>query len=116
MLGDWWQALLGAAVAIGGALIAAAIWIVQLGSRITSLEAKVADVEHTVLDEQRDLVNEIKAIRDDIVDVSKQLASSREEALRYFAGNVDVQRLEDKMDQLRGAISHQTAPRRRPGS
>jgi hypothetical protein len=111
----WAQALIGSLATAIGAVVAGIVWIAGLGSRVTSLEARVQEVENTFLQEQREIVAEIKEARDAVVAVGHQLSSSREEALRYFAGNEDLRRLEDKLDALRGAISHtpQTS-RRRP--
>lgn len=81
-------------------------WIAGLGSRVTSLERRVVEVEKSFIEEQSSLVDEIKEARNAIVTVGQQLAASREEALKYFAGNTDLKRLEDKLDALRGVISH----------
>jgi len=72
-------------------------------------------METEVLDVHQTLLAEVRAARDDIVRVGRELASSREEALRYFAGNGELQHLEDKVDELRGVIAHPKTIRRRPG-
>lgn len=112
---SWAQAAVGGLATVAGMVAGGVLWIVKLGSRVAMLETRMKTMETGVLEEQHALLAELREARDDIVRVGRELASSREEALRYFAGNGDLQRLEDKLDELRGVVAHQQAIRRRPG-
>lgn len=113
---DMVETVIVAGTGVGAALIGGIVWLASLGGRISHLEVKMRELEETYIQEQRDLVAQMKGVRDDIVHVASGLASAREEALRHFADNGDLQRVEDKLDKLleRPIPARATQTRRRP--
>ena len=102
---DWvGKAVLATAGALASALVASAFWLMRLGNRVTALETRM-----TLREEQRALEHAatlaaIGRVEKAATSASHAIATAREDALRFFAEDSDLKRVEVKVDALNAAV------------
>lgn len=89
-----------AVATIGASVVASIVWVGTLGHRLGRLEEKMKEFEGNYVEQNKALVASMEKIRDDIHAGAISFANAREEALRQFADNDDLHRLEEKVDTL----------------
>lgn len=110
-----WHWIENTAVATVGALATAVVgffvWTARLGNRVTALEVTMAASDESRRAIHEETMRQLREIRGEAEGVRQALHSSREEALRSFAGYEEVRRMTDKVDELSLAVAKLTPGR-----
>lgn len=103
---------MAAAGAAGGTLTTGGVLIHKMANRTTALEARMTAAENAQKATQAEMASGLREIRREVANTSTAIAQAREDALKFFAADGDLKRLEDKLDSVQASVNR-VAPVRR---